>query len=126
MKRFFEAASIQRWNDHISPVLLTELDKQAHKMVIAYVIAKFEEERREVDWIRLIEGGMFEFLHRVVLTDIKPPVFHRMMREKRAKLNEYVLGELEDEIRGLDEGFQQNFRKYIADSEYSAFEKSIL
>jgi len=126
LKRFFEAASIQRWNDHISPVLLTELDKQAHKMVIAYVIAKFEEERREMDWIRLIEGGMFEFLHRVVLTDIKPPVFHRMMREKRDKLNEYVLGELEDEIRGLDEGFQQNFRKYIADSEYSAFEKSIL
>ena len=39
VERFYEAASIQRWNDHVRPVELTELDKQAHKMVIAYVIA---------------------------------------------------------------------------------------
>ena len=42
IERFYEAASMNRWNDHIRPVELTELDKQAHKMVIAYVIAKFE------------------------------------------------------------------------------------
>lgn len=27
----FEAAHIQRWNDHIRPQGFTELDKQAHK-----------------------------------------------------------------------------------------------
>ena len=85
IKRFYDAASMQRWNDHIRLVELNELDKQAHKMVIAYVIAKFEEERLgkgRVNWIELIEGGIFEFLHRLVLTDIKPPVFHKMMAEK--------------------------------------------
>ena len=35
-------ANMQRWNDKIRPVELRELDKQAHKMVIAYLIGKFE------------------------------------------------------------------------------------
>ena len=30
----YEAAHIQRWNDHIRPNGFTELDKQAHKMMI--------------------------------------------------------------------------------------------
>jgi putative hydrolase of HD superfamily len=38
--RLFEAASIQRGNDHVRPVKFTELDKQAHKMIIAYVLAR--------------------------------------------------------------------------------------
>ena len=92
IERFYEAASIQRWNDHARPLELTELDKQAHKMVIAYVLAKFEETERgkQVDWIRLIEGGLFEFLQRVILTDLKPPVFHRLMQTKRHELNRWV------------------------------------
>ena len=36
----FEAAHIQRWNDHIRPQGFTELDKQAHKMMIMYVLAR--------------------------------------------------------------------------------------
>ena len=41
----YEAASIQRWNDHIRPWTgFTELDKQAHKMFYAYVLAKCEGE----------------------------------------------------------------------------------
>ena len=31
LKRLFDAAYMQRWNDQIRPVELTELDKQAHK-----------------------------------------------------------------------------------------------
>jgi putative hydrolase of HD superfamily len=56
IERFYEAASMNRWNDHIRPVDLTELDKQAHKMVIAYVIAKFEENDRdaEINWQKII------------------------------------------------------------------------
>ncbi|MDR0198900.1 MAG: hypothetical protein LBI08_04070 [Methanomassiliicoccaceae archaeon] len=37
----FDAANMRRWNDHLRPTELTELDKQAHKMVIAWVLAKF-------------------------------------------------------------------------------------
>ena len=36
----YEAAYIQRWNDHIRPGGFTELDKQAHKMMILYVLAR--------------------------------------------------------------------------------------
>ena len=39
----FEGAHIQRWNDHIRPNGFTELDKQAHKMMILYILAKYEE-----------------------------------------------------------------------------------
>ncbi len=32
----YSMQSMQRWNDKIRPVDLRELDKQAHKMIIAY------------------------------------------------------------------------------------------
>jgi len=90
LEKIYEAASIQRWNDHARPIELTELDKQAHKMLIVYIIAKQEEihGRSDIHWLYLIEGGIFEFLHRVVLTDIKPTVFHKMMAKKGRELNE--------------------------------------
>ena len=77
----YDAASIRRWNDQVNPMDFTELDKQAHKMIIAYVLAKVEEDVTpgSVDWLKLLEGGIFEMLHRIILTDIKPPVFHKMM-----------------------------------------------
>jgi putative hydrolases of HD superfamily len=92
----FEAAHIQRWNDHIRPQGFTELDKQAHKMMILYVLARYEEKEHEadLDWQVLIEGGIFELFHRIVLTDIKPPVFHELMRCSGPALNNWVYGEL--------------------------------
>ncbi len=128
IERFSKAASMQRWNDHIRPVEFTELDKQAHKMVIAYVIARFEEDRmgpHSVDWLALIEGGIFEFLHRTVLTDIKPPVFHRMMKEKGEELNKHVFKELENDMEGLNHGFQERFKSYYLQSS-NTLERRIL
>ncbi len=129
IKRFYDAASMQRWNDHIRLVELIELDKQAHKMVIAYVIAKFEEERLgegNVDWIKLIEGGIFEFLHRLVLTDIKPPVFHKMMAEKGKELNKHVFKELQLDMEGLgDPEFKDRFQIYFSSPE-NTLERRIL
>ena len=43
-------------------------------MVIAYLLGKFEEQDQAFDWIRVIEGGVFEFLQRAVLTDLKPQI----------------------------------------------------
>ncbi len=128
IERFYESASMNRWNDHIRPVELTELDKQAHKMVIAYVIANFEEKDRnaEINWQNLIEGGIFEFLHRTILTDIKPPVFHKMMEEKGESLNKHVLKLLESDMNGLNREFKENFERYLFDSEYAQLEKKIL
>lgn len=129
IETLFEAASIQRWNDHIRPHKgFTELDKQAHKMIFAYILARFEESDRgvSVNWRELIEGGFFEFLHRIVLTDIKPPIFHKLMAEKGDKLNSWVLGQLQDRLAGLKGDFGEKFSRYLFDPEYSVFEKKIL
>ena len=128
IERFYEAASMNRWNDHIRPVELTELDKQAHKMVIAYVIAKFEEKDKavKIEWQKLIEGGIFEFMHRTILTDLKPPVFHKMMEEKEEDLNNHVLEKLEDDFNGLKNDFKENFKKYLFETDYAKIEKRIL
>jgi putative hydrolase of HD superfamily len=124
---FFEAAFIRRWNDHVSPVILTELDKQAHKVLIAYVLAKFEQSQRQqpIQWLNLIEGAMFEFLHRVTLTDIKPQVFHRMMRQKGAQLNAWVIEKLTPSMENDHSKLFERFKNYFTQSS-NAIEKKIL
>lgn len=125
---FYDAASIRRWNDQINPMDFTELDKQAHKMIIAYVLAKFsnQNESNTINWLRLIEGGMFEMLHRIVLTDIKPPVFHRMMSEKGPELNQWVVEKLQPHLKEVGTGFQERLCQHFFDRDYAAAEKRIL
>jgi putative hydrolase of HD superfamily len=117
--RLFEAANMQRWNDKIRTVELTELDKQAHKMVMAYTLGKFESDTPGFDWIELIEGGIFEFLQRIVLTDLKPQVFHRIEadRDKYRQLNDWVFQQLEPVISPLPDGFAERFRSYFEESD---------
>ena len=115
----YEAAYIQRWNDHIRPTGFTELDKQAHKMMILYVLARFEEDDlgRKLDWRHLIEGGIFEFLHRIVLTDIKPPVYYQLIQDPdtERKLNEWVINtKLVQEVPSLaGTQFLARMRRYF-------------
>ncbi len=112
----FEAAYIQRWNDHIRPQGFTELDKQAHKMMILYVLARYEEQDHgaSLDWQVLVEGGIFEFLHRVVLTDIKPPVFHELMRKSGHQLNQWVYKELIRRVPSLEgSAFMEKMQQYL-------------
>ncbi len=124
----YEAAHIQRWNDHIRPSGFTELDKQAHKMMILYVLAKYEEEdhNAKLNWRVLIEGGIIEFMHRIVLTDIKPPIFHELMRVHKGKINEWVLKELKRKIPGLGTSFISKFEKHFEDDNYYPLEKKLL
>ena len=60
--KLFDAAYMQRWNDKVRPVDLIELDKQAHKMLIAYFLGKFDEKTKGFNWTEIIEGGIFELL----------------------------------------------------------------
>lgn len=128
IEKLYDAAHIQRWNDHVRPVEFTELDKQAHKMVITYILAKFEELDKgiPVKWNLLIEGGLFEFLQRVILTDIKPPVFYKLMEKKGKELNKYVLKKSKDDISNIAGNFAEKFEKYLQDQEYVKPEKRIL
>ena len=42
--RLFEGFSIQRWTDLVRPFELVEMDKAAERMVVAYIIGKYEEQ----------------------------------------------------------------------------------
>ena len=108
---FFDAANLRRWNDHLRPADLNELDKQAHKMVIAWVIAKYEGD--EVDWKELIERAMFSFIKRTILTDLKPELFHRIVREKEKEMNEFVLREFDKNIPDMNKKFRERFEAYL-------------
>ncbi len=115
LSKIYDAASMQRWNDKIRPVELCELDKQAHKMVIAYMLGKFEEDNPAFNWIEVIEGGIFEFLQRTVLTDLKPQIFYRI-REDRAgydRLNEWLFEQLRPIISPLGIDFCHRMRSYL-------------
>ncbi|MCK4912413.1 MAG: HD domain-containing protein [Candidatus Omnitrophica bacterium] len=119
--KIYEAASMQRWNDQIRTVDLTELDKQAHKMIIAYCLGKCEENNQTegFDWIEIIEAGIFEFLQRIVITDLKPPLFHRIKGNKKQykKLNEWAYKKISPFIDSLGKGFCERFQNYLHDPE---------
>jgi putative hydrolases of HD superfamily len=117
--RLYDAASMHRWNDQIRTVDLTELDKQAHKMMIAFVLAK--SEKKEVSWLEIIESGFFEFLQRIVLTDLKPPLFHRIKedRKKYRELNEWVFKKIQPLLLSLGGDFSTRFKDYLFSKERS-------
>lgn len=114
--RLFDAAYMQRWNDQIRPVELTELDKQAHKMVIAYVLGKYEERTTGFSWTGLIEAGLFEYLQRLILTDLKPQVFYKIKEDagRYQQLNDWVYSALADIISPLGEAFCDRFRAHFS------------
>lgn len=98
----FSGAYLLRWNDKLRPMELQEIDKQAHKLLVAYIL--FNENSREmhplqkIDLARqIIEGALFDYLYRLIITDIKPPVFYKIKenREHYRQLTDYVLSRLE-------------------------------
>lgn len=125
-----EPAGMQRWNDHIRPHKgFSELDKQSHKMMFAYVLAKFEEsdEKNHINWQKLIEGGLFELFHRIILTDIKPPIFHKLMSEKGEELNRWVLNKIKDTgLYELPGNMKEKMTKYFFDPDYCPLERKLL
>ena len=115
----FSGASMRRWNDKLRPVELFELDKQAHKMIAAFLLWQQStkdlpaEEQRRIG-LDIIEGGLFDYFYRLIITDIKPPVFYRIKanRTHYEELTAWALKELEPRIRPLDEGFWQRLVAY--------------
>ena len=61
--KLFEAFSIERWNDLVRPFDMVEMDKSGERMVLAYIIGKYEEERgAEIDWHWMVYAKL-EFLN---------------------------------------------------------------
>jgi len=120
----FSSASIQRWNDYPRMVELVELDKQAHKFIIAYFIAKLE---KDINYTHLIEAGIFEFLRRVVVTDIRPDVFRKALQKKSREINSWVISKLAPSLKDIDNGtFLQKFEEYLNNPDIYKKERFIL
>ena len=114
----FDSANMHRWNDHYRTIDLTELDKQAHKAAIAWYLGKCEERAgRPVDWRILIEHQLFAFIHRIAITDLKPPVYYELIKKEdnRRAINEYAYSVFQDRVPQMDEGFRERFRQYICE-----------
>jgi len=124
LKLLFSTALIDRWNDQVRFVDLNELDKQAYKMVIAYLLAIMEENEnnKKIDYLKLIEYGISEFIYRAVLTDLKPQVFHYLLKHKKEALTNYVKKEIYPLI---DDKLKKVFQNYL-DSDESEIERKIL
>ncbi|HOV13906.1 MAG TPA: hypothetical protein PK771_06455 [Spirochaetota bacterium] len=101
--KIFNASYMQRWNDKLRPMQFIELDKQAHKMTIAYFLGKFEENEPGFNWLEIIEGGIFDILQRMVITDIKPTILHKIKenRDKYVEFNKWITKQIEPTIKPL-------------------------
>ena len=123
LTELFRAADMRRWNDKIRHVELRELDHQAHKMAVAYILGRYEELENpgDVDWIILIERGIFEFLERLVLTDIKPQVRREIQKheDKYRQLRAMVFEHFEFMLPDFD-GFEDRFKQYLSASKNHA------
>ena len=124
--KIYEAASMQRWNDQIKTIELTELDKQSHKMIVAYILGKCEEdlgardtEKVQIDWITVIETGIFDFLKRIVLTDLKPPLIYKIKEDKKKyrKLNQWVFERVSPFVGDLGSDFIEKLKKHLYSTE---------
>lgn len=116
----FSGTYMKRWNDKLRYMELIEVDKQAHKMIVAWMLCRLTGERlsRE-DALRLeeevVEGGIFDYLFRLVITDIKPPILYRIKEnpDHYQKLAAWAIGEAEPHVRPLDENFWERFKRYV-------------
>lgn len=115
----FKAFTIERWNDKLRPITLMQMDKHAHKMIIAWCIGKFEEDSgKEVDWLKIIKGGVYELVRRSVISDIQSPVYKELSKNKKLlqKLNYMIFKEVEPRIR--NEKIKKEFEDYLLDEDY--------
>ena len=119
LQLLFSGSYIRRWNDKLRPVELYEIDKQGHKMMVAFLLTTLNsrhmkpEERLALEQA-VVERGLFDYLYRLIITDIKPPVFYRIKanHEHYNQLTTWVLTELRPVVEPLDKGFWERLQAY--------------
>ncbi len=129
----FSGANMRRWNDKLRPVELYELDKQAHKMIVAWLLIELNaknftpEEKLDLSQ-KVIERGIFDYLQRLITTDIKPPIYYKIKEKKdqHEELNAWLRKQLEPILRPLNEDFWQRFIYYNKNLEHNEIADKIL
>lgn len=121
LQLIFAGSFMKRWNDKHRSMELLEVDKQAHKMMIAWMlhtlngVGRPAGERLALGG-EIVEGGLFEYFYRLVITDIKPPVFYRIKANPAhyRQLTDWVLEQLEPRVRSLGDDFWARMKAYLA------------
>jgi putative hydrolase of HD superfamily len=133
LQLIFSGSFMKRWNDKLRPMELVEVDKQAHKMIAAWLLfmlnSKELEQRDRIELgNEIIEGGIFDYLFRMVITDIKPPVFYRIKANKDHyhKLTEWVLEQLRPRLMPLGREFWEKLSNYHLTSHEESLSGRIL
>ena len=126
--KLFKLAVIQRWNDHPRPFNITELDKQGHKAITAYLFAKIEEAERgkKINWSGLFEGLIFEALQRAVFTDLKPRLFHKLLKTRKGQMDRYLFETYREPLEKFDKELFGRFKRYFTDGGFLPYEKYII
>jgi putative hydrolase of HD superfamily len=121
LNEIFRGFHIQRWNDRLRPMDLIEIDKHSHKMLIAFILAKYEENSgKTINWNQIIQNGIFELLRRIVISDIKSPIYAQITQKPEVfeKLNQYVYNHLKAKLPTgilLDEFYKFLFNRNDCD-----------
>ena len=116
----FSGSYMKRWNDKLRFMELIEIDKQAHKMIVAWMLCRLEGDKRTLEDRQALEqqvvgGGIFDYLFRLGITDIKPPILYRI-KENPAhyqRLAAWEIAESESHVRPLNEDFWERFKRYV-------------
>lgn len=129
----FSGAFMKRWNDRLRPMELMEVDKQAHKMIVAWMllsrVTRDMDLQARLDLVdETIEGGLFDYFYRLVITDIKPPVFYKIKanREDYQKLTQWVLPQLKPRLAPLGEDFWARMTEALMEPEEKTLSRRIL
>ncbi|MFO7727068.1 MAG: HD domain-containing protein [Desulfonatronovibrio sp.] len=133
LQLIFSGSFMKRWNDKLRPVELVEVDKQGHKMITAFTLLMLNSEgmsrEKKQDLAEeIILGGIFEYLYRLVITDIKPPVFYQIKSnpEHYRQLTKWVLEQLEPKIQPLGAEFWDRFRAFLQKPDDDSLSRRIL
>ncbi len=133
LQLIFSGSFMRRWNDKLRPFELWEVDKQAHKMIIAWVLyflnsRALSPEKKRALALEIIQGGIFEYLYRLIITDIKPPIFYKIKSNPihYRQLTNWVFERLEPKIRSIGEGFWNRFKWYFSEEGEEGLARDIL
>ncbi|MCF8086188.1 MAG: HD domain-containing protein [Desulfohalobiaceae bacterium] len=133
LQLIFSGSFMKRWNDKLRPVEFWEVDKQAHKMMIAWLL--YHQNNQDLSFAEraelgreIIEGGIFEYLYRLIITDIKPPIFYQIKSNPLhyRQLTEWVLEQLEPRVQPLGQEFWRRLSEYFQTDSHRTLAQRIL
>ncbi|MFP4391914.1 MAG: HD domain-containing protein [Desulfohalobiaceae bacterium] len=133
LQLIFSGSFMKRWNDKLRPVEFFEVDKQAHKMITAWILMQLNSQGlSKAEKLQLakevLEGGIFEYLYRLIITDIKPPIFYRIKSNPAhyQQLTEWVLEQLQPRVQPMGPEFWNRLQNYFTQEDANRPSRQIL